>query len=177
MEFDPIRMLVGDFSWAFTLEIALRTVIMYIYTLAVVRVLGKRGMGHLSPFELVIIVALGSSVGDPMFYADVPLLHGILVITVVVALQRALEEFTERSPRFETLLESKAQLLVTDGIVDEDALDREELSETELFSALREREVEHLGQVRLAYLEPSGVITVFKVDTDRSARGRSVLPD
>lgn len=177
MEFDPIGMLVGDFSWAFTLEIVLRTVIMYTYTLAIVRVLGKRGLGHLSPFELVIIVALGSSVGDPMFYADVPLLHGIIVITVVVAMQRALQEATERSPRLAEFLESKARRLVTGGVVDEEALHREDLSQTELFSALREREVEHLGQVRLAYIEPSGVITVFKVDEDLAPEGRSVLPD
>ncbi len=177
MEFDPIRMLVGDFSWAFTLEIALRTIIMYGYTLAIMRVLGKRGLGHLSPFELLIIVALGSSVGDPMFYRDVPLLHGLIVITVVVALQRALQELTERSPRLEAFLESRARLLVTGGIVDEEALGREDLSETELFSALREREVEHMGQVRLAYLEPSGVITVFKVDEELGPKGRSVLPD
>lgn len=177
MEFDPIRMLVGDFSWAFTLEIVLRTAIMYLYTLAVVRAMGKRGLGHLSPFELVIIVALGSSVGDPMFYADVPLLHGIVVITVVVALQRVLQEVTERSPRIEALLESKARRLVTGGVIDEEALDREELTEKELFSALREREVENLGQVRLAYIEPSGVITVFKVDDGPSIGGRTILPD
>jgi uncharacterized membrane protein YcaP (DUF421 family) len=177
MEFDPIQMLVGDFSWSFTLEIVLRTIVMYSYTLAVVRVLGKRGLGHISPFELVIIVALGSAVGDPMFYADVPLLHGIIVITVVVALQRALEEITERSPRLEMVLESKARLMVDHGVIDEEALEREDFSETELFSALREREIEHLGQVRLAYLEPSGVITVFKVEGDHVPRGRSVLPD
>jgi uncharacterized membrane protein YcaP (DUF421 family) len=177
MEFDPIRMLVGDFSWGFTLEIVLRTVIMYAYTLAIVRVLGKRGLGHLSPFELVIIVALGSSVGDPMFYADVPLVHGFIVITVVVAMQRVLQEITERSPRWEQFLESRARQLVKGGIVDAEALDREGLSETELFSALREREVEHLGQVRLAYLEPSGVITVFKVNEEQVSPGRSVLPD
>jgi uncharacterized membrane protein YcaP (DUF421 family) len=177
MEFDPIRMLVGDFSWGFTLEIILRTVIMYAYTLAIVRVLGKRGLGHLSPFELVIIVALGSSVGDPMFYADVPLVHGFIVITVVVAMQRVLQEITERSPRWEQFLESRARQLVKGGIVDAEALDREGLSETELFSALREREVEHLGQVRLAYLEPSGVITVFKVNEEQVSPGRSVLPD
>ena len=177
MEFDPIGMLVGDFSWAFTLEIVLRTTIMYLYTLTVVRILGKRGLGHLSPFELVIIVALGSAVGDPMFYADVPLFHGIVVITVVVALQRLLQEVTERSPRVETLLESKARRLVTGGVLDEKALDREELTEKELFSALREREVENLGQVRLAYIEPSGVITVFKMEPDQSIQGRSVLPD
>ncbi len=177
MEFDPIRILVGDFAWEFTLEIVLRTVIMYSYTLAIVRVLGKRSLGHLSPFELVIIVALGSAVGDPMFYPDVPLLHGIIVITVVVGMQRLLEELTERSPRFETILESKAQRLVKDGVVDDQALEREDLSETELFSALREREVEHLGQVRLAYLEPSGEITVFKVHGEAAPNGRSVLPD
>jgi uncharacterized membrane protein YcaP (DUF421 family) len=177
VEFDPIRILVGDFSWEFTLEIVLRTVIMYAYTLAIVRVLGKRGLGHLSPFELVIIVALGSSVGDPMFYADVPLLHGIIVITVVVGLQRVLQEITERSPRLEEFLESKARRLVKGGVVDAHALEREDLSETELFSALREREVEHLGQVRLAYLEPSGVITVFKVDEEHVSPGRSVLPE
>lgn len=176
MEFDPVRMLVGDFSWEFTLEIVLRTVIMYVYTLAVVRFLGKRGLGHLSPFELVIIVALGSAVGDPMFYADVPLTHGIIVITVVVALQRALEKLTKRSPGVEAVLESRARRLVNAGVVDEEALDSEDLTETELFSALREREVEHLGQVRLAYLEPSGLITVFKVDNP-TAKGRSVLPD
>ncbi len=177
MEFDPVRMLVGDFSWEFTLEIVLRTVIMYVYTLGVVRILGKRGLGHLSPFELVIIVALGSAVGDPMFYADVPLVHGIIVITVVVALQRVLEELTGRSPRLESVLESRARRLIAAGVVDAEALDSEELTETELFSALREREVEHLGQVRLAYLEPSGVITVFKVDKGEAPQGRSVLPD
>lgn len=177
MEFDPIRMFVGDFSWGFTLEIVLRTVVMYVYTLAVVRALGKRGLGHVSPFELVIIVALGSAVGDPMFYADVPLLHGIIVITVVVALQRALEELTQRSPRVEEVLESQARRLVTAGVVDEEALNAEKLTEVELFAALREREVEHLGQVKLAYLEPSGVITVFKVEDGQPPTGRSVLPD
>jgi len=177
MEFDPIRILVGDFAWEFTLEIVLRTVIMYSYTLAIVRVLGKRGLGHLSPFELVIIVALGSAVGDPMFYPDIPVLHGMIVITVVVGMQRLLEELTERSPQLETILESRVRRLVKDGVVDGQALEREDLSETELFSALRERQVEHLGQVRLAYLEPSGMITVFKVHDEDAPKGRSVLPD
>lgn len=177
MEFDAVKMFIGDFSWAFTLEIVIRTMVMYLYTLGIVRILGKRGLGHLSPFELVIIVSLGSSVGDPMFYADVPLLHGIIVITVVVLLQRLLQEVTEKSPRLETLLESKARRMIADGVIDKDALEREDLSERELFSALREREIENLGQVRLAFLEPSGEITVFKADGKIAIRGRSVLPE
>ncbi|MGI8517163.1 MAG: DUF421 domain-containing protein [Acidimicrobiia bacterium] len=177
MEFDPVKMLVGDeFSWGFIFEIVVRTSIMYLYTLGIVRVIGKRGLGHLSPFELVIIVALGSSVGDPMFYEDIPVIHGITVITVVVMLQRVLQEITERSPKLEAIFESKARTMITDGVLDQHALEKENLSERELFSALRDREVEHLGQVRLAFLEPSGQITVFKVDKV-TAEGRSVLPD
>jgi uncharacterized membrane protein YcaP (DUF421 family) len=171
------RILFGDFSWSFTLEILVRTVVMYLYTLAIARVLGKRGLGHLSPFELVIIVALGSAVGDPMFYPDVPLLHGILVITVVVILQRVLEEFTERSRPLEILIESKPRRLVADGVVDAEALDKEELTQAELFTALRENGIENLGQVRLAYLEPSGSISVFKFEGDSARPGRSVLPE
>jgi uncharacterized membrane protein YcaP (DUF421 family) len=170
------RMLFGDFSWSFTLEIVVRTVAMYLYTLAVVRVIGKRGLGHLSPFELVIIVALGSAVGDPMFYADIPLLHGLIVITVVVALQRMLEELTERSRGLEVLLESKPRRLIAAGVVDSEALGKEDLSEAELFTALRENGVDNLGQVKLAYLEPSGSISVFKFEDDSARPGRSILP-
>lgn len=178
MEFDPVKMLVGDdFSWGFILAIVVRTAIMYLYTLGIVRVIGKRGLGHLSPFELVIIVALGSAVGDPMFYDDVPLTHGITVITVVVLLQRLLEEITEKSPKLEEVFESKPRRLITDGTLDDDALEKENLSERELFSALRDRGVENLGQVRLAFLEPSGEISVFKTEEKASKPGKSILPE
>lgn len=169
------RMLVGDFSWGFTLEIVLRTCAMYLYTLGVIRLLGKRGMGHLSPFESVIIVALGSAVGDPMFYADVPLLHGFVVITVIVSLQRLLELATQRSTETARLLEGTVRTLVVDGELVVAALEEERLTETELFSALREHEIEQLGEVRRAYLEPSGTVTVFRAD--EPTEGRSVLPD
>ena len=92
-------------------------------------------------------------------------------------MQRGLEEITERSPRLEVILESRVRRLVKGGVIDARALEQEDLSETELFSALREREVEHLGQVRLAYLEPSGVITVFKMEEELAQKGKSVLPD
>jgi uncharacterized membrane protein YcaP (DUF421 family) len=174
MEFDLERMMIGDFSWVVILEIVARTTIMYVYTLFVVRVLGKRSLGHLSPFELVIIVALGSAVGDPMIYPDVPILNGIVVITVVVGLQRLLEEVTEKRHGIEKLLEGTPRRLVVDGTVDQGALEAEQLSEAELFTGLREKGIEHLGQVRLAYLEPSGMISVFKTENARA--GRSVLP-
>ena len=158
----------------FALEIALRTTVMYLYTLALVRLLGKRGMAQLSPFEMVIIVALGSAVGDPMFYADVPLIHGMIVITVVVALERLIVRMTEHNQWLEQVVESKPILLVADGQVHYEALEAEDLSEAELFMALRQNGVEQLGEVRLAYLEPNGHVSVFK--TEQARTGKSVLP-
>lgn len=131
-------------------------------------------MGELSPFDLVIIVALGSAVGDPMFYADVPLVHGMIVIAVVVALQRFLVRLTQKNPTIERLVESAPVLLVADGEVMSAALDDEELSEAELFMYLRMAEIENLGQVRLAFIEQNGHVTVFR--TEDGDTGRSVLP-
>src|SRR5687768_8186714 len=88
--FDFQRIFLGDLPLEFALEVAFRTAFMFAFTVILVRLLGKRGMGQLSPFELVIIIALGSSVGDPMFYPDVPLFHAMVVVTVIVISQRAL---------------------------------------------------------------------------------------
>src|SRR5687768_2034691 len=104
MEFD--RIFFGDLSVELVLEILLRTTVMYLYTLTLVRVLGKRGLGQLSPFDLVIIVALGAAVGDPMFYRDVPLIHGLIVISVVVGLERILVKITEHNKEAQRVVES-----------------------------------------------------------------------
>ena len=153
---------------------AFRTLFLYVYTLGLVRVLGKRGMGELSPFDLVIIVGLGSAVGDPMFYADVPLMHGMIVIAVVVGLQRILVRLTQKNRTLERLVESAPVLLVADGEVKSAALKDEELSEAELFMYLRMAEIEHLGQVRMAFIEQNGHVSVFR--TEHGGTGKSVLP-
>ena len=171
---DLERIFMGDAPLTFALEIALRTTIMYLYTLALVRILGKRSMAQLSPFEIVIIVALGSAVGDPMFYADVPLIHGMIVVTVVVALERLIVRLTENDTRLERVVESSPVLLVSEGEIVHDALDQEDLSEAELFMALRQNGIEQLGEVRLAFLEPNGHVSVYR--TDGPPSGRSVLP-
>ena len=169
------QMFFGDTNPVFVLEIVIRTSFMYLYTLTLVRFLGKRGMGQLSPFEMVIIVALGSAVGDPMFTEELPLIDGVVVITVVVVLERLLVKLTEHNRRLERLIESTPVLLVRDGEIDSQSMDEEEISEAELFMALREAGIEHLGEIRFAFMEPNGRVSVFR--TDRAGvDGRSVLP-
>ncbi len=94
------RIFLGNESFLFFLEIIFRTTIMYVYMLCAIRYVGKRGMGQLSPFEFLIVILLGSAGGDSMFYPDVPLLHAILTITVVVLLQKLLNYIVNPKNRF-----------------------------------------------------------------------------
>lgn len=168
------RIFFGENSLWFLLEVVFRTTFIFSYTLLLLRWMGKRGLGQLSPFELAIIVALGSAVGDPMFYPDVPLTHAMIVIAVVITLQRFLGFVTLKHRAVEEFFESRSELLVHNGCVRLDQVRRERLSKNELFEMLRIEGISHLGQVRQAFLEPSGKLSVIRWEPARP--GLTVLP-
>ena len=175
--FDLQRILFGDLPLVFLLEIALRTTIMLCYTLLLIRILGKRGLSHLSLLEFVLIIALGSAVGDPMFYPDIPVLHGIVVITTVVAIQQLLVWVTNHNVKIENVLEGKPETLIIDGRFVLESLKTSSRSRNEIYMGLRLAKIEHLGEVRRSYLEINGEMSVFKFDDGDVRPGLSVLPD
>jgi uncharacterized membrane protein YcaP (DUF421 family) len=174
--FDLYRIFIGDQPMIFFLEILFRTGVMYLYVLLLLRLIGKRGMGQLSPFEFTIIIALGSAVGDPMFYPEVPLLHCLAVVTLVVAMTRFVTYLSNRSEVVEDFLEGQPCCIVSDGELDLKALDSERFSREELFMLLREKGVRQLGQVQRAYLEPSGGVSAFRTPDEKCKPGLPVLP-
>ena len=174
--FDLYRIFLGDQPPAFFLEIMFRTAVMYLYVLLLLRLLGKRGMGQLSPFEFTIIIALGSAVGDPMFYPEVPLLHCLAVVTLVVAMTRFVTYLSNRSENVEKFLEGQPCCIVEDGVLNLKSIDGERFSREELFMLLREKGVSQLGQVRRAYVEPSGGVSAFRWPDDRAKPGLPIIP-
>lgn len=177
--FDLQRIFFGTTPPLYLLEIVLRTGILFVYTLAILRLIGARAAGQLSLFELVIVVALGSAVGDPMFYADVPLIYGILVITLIVMFQRLVVAVTNRNQKLEQLVEGRVHRLVIDGQLDEHGLSSSTLSKQEVLMELRHEGVEFLEQVRRAYLEMDGHVSVFMSDDLHQLSGKrtSILPE
>lgn len=164
---EPMRLLWGDFSWTFGIEIIVRTSIMFIFLLFVMRISGKRALSQMSPFEFSLLIALGSAAGDPMFYEDVPLVHGLIVITVVICILKLLERVTQDSKKLEKVLEGKAICLIRDGIVNIDKIKEEEISSEELFMKLREKGIKNLGLVERVYLEVSGNVSVFCYEEEK----------
>ncbi len=171
------RIFFGNLPWLFLVEICVRTLIIYVYALCVVHVLGKRGMGQLAPFDFVIIIALGSAVGDPMFYPSVPLLHAMVAITGIVLLTRGLVHVTERHRRLKDFVSTTPTRLVVDGCLDLDGMHEERISRGELFQSLRSAGVRQLGEVERAYLEPSGGISTFLLPPPERKPGLPLLPE
>ena len=174
--FDFHRIFFGDAPLLFLLEIIFRTLVMYSYTVFLLRILGKRGMGQLSMLELAILISFGSAVGDPMVGAEMPILHGIVAITTVTIFQIALEKLINSRPLVESVMEGKPSAVVKDGIIDWQAMTKNNISQEDLFRALRQKDIEQLGEVKTALFETSGGVSVFRQSRANTWPGLSTLP-
>lgn len=165
--FDWQRMLLGDEPPLFLLEILLRTVIIYVYTLALLRWLGSRTIGQLSTVEFLLVIALGSAVGDAMFYPDVPLVHALAVVTLVVLANKGLDILIARFKTAERAIDGIPEEIIRDGVFCPDFFKSTSMGPSEVFQELRQRDIEHLGQVARAYIESDGGITAYLARQDR----------
>lgn len=169
------RMLIGGDSPIVFVEIVIRTLIIYGYTLALLRWLGGRAIGQLSTVEFLLVIALGSAVGDAMFYPEVPLLHAMAVVTLVVLANKGLDMAMARSRRFERAIDGAPKEAIRQGVIPASFLRDKALTTNELAQQLRQKGIEHLGQVEHAYVETDGVLTVFK-SAPHSRPGLPIVP-
>ena len=174
--FEWPRVLMNELPFSFLLEVIFRVAVMFLLLLILLRLAGKRGVKQLSVFEMVIIIALGSAVGDPMLYEDVGLLPGIIVIIMVIILYRIITVLAAKFKPLERLIEGQPKLIVQDGQFVLDSLNKEHLAQDEFYSQLRLKSVEHLGQLKYAYLETSGDISTFFREDALVTYGLPILP-
>ncbi len=176
--FDWQRLLwTADAPPTFLFEVAFRCVATYLLLLATLRITGRRGVRQLSIFELSIILALGSAAGDTMFYHDTPLLPVVLVFGLVGGMYWLFNRLTEWFPRFSDWLEGTPVLLIEEGRINMKNLDSLNLTQKELFGELRQQQVEHLGQVRRAYMEATGNLSAYFYAPEAAAPGLPIWPE
>ncbi len=176
MNFDWQTVFLHDLDLSYAVEVLARTAIMFIIVLAVIRLSGKRGVRQLSIFEVAIIVSLGSAAGDPMFYKDVAIVPAIFVCLTIIVLYRLITYLTAKNERIEKWVEGKPVYIVEDGVFCIDNISRDTLAKDEFFSELRQSNVEHLGQVRVAILETNGSISLLFYEAGKQKPGLPVTP-
>ncbi len=172
--FDLKRMFFGDAPPMFLLEIIFRTCVVYAYSLVIIRWIGGRGVSQMSVVEFLLVVALGSAVGDAMFYPEVPLVHALLVITAVGVINKAIDIGMAQSPLVRRLFSGSSLQILKDGVLDASAMQKARLNNDEVFERLREQGFSNLGQVEQGFLETSGKFSFFENSPERS--GLQIVP-
>lgn len=143
------------------LRLAGQTVVLYITVLVIVRLMGKRSVGHLAPFDIAVIIMIGEMVAIPVT-EERALYHGLIPVVMLGLMQLLLTWANTKSHRLEMITQGTSALLVKDGKPQMQNLRRERVTLEDLSIGLREKEVENLADVKEAYLEPTGQISVIK---------------
>ena len=141
-------------------ELIVRAVVVYGFLLVLLRLTGKRQVGQLAPFDLVLLLVLSNAVQNSMNGGDNSLSGGLLIAVTLVALNYGLGQLTFRSKRLEALVEGHPQVLIHDGKLFEHVMARAQLTHHELLAALRQGGCTSIEEVRSAILENNGSISV-----------------
>jgi len=137
-------------------EIILRVVIIYVFLLVILRLSGKRQVGQLAPFDLVLLLVLSNSVQNAMNGGDNSVLAGLISAAALVLMNYVVGLATYKSKR----IEGRPEVLIHNGRLFADVMEREKLTHHELNAALRAAGCACVEEVHFAILENNGVISV-----------------
>jgi uncharacterized membrane protein YcaP (DUF421 family) len=141
-------------------EFGIHAVVVYFFVLAVLRFTGKRQIGQLAPFDLVLLLILANTVQNSMNAGDNSLVGGLISAASIVSLNYFVGFIAFKYKTVETIIEGRPQILIHNGELFDDVLKREKLSRHELMAALRGAGCDNIENVHVAVLENNGRINV-----------------
>lgn len=159
------RILFGQAPPIFLLEVLVRSIIVYVFLLFVLRWLGKRMSGQLTILEMAVMLTLGAIVSVGMQTPDRGITLTMFVLFCTLAFQRGLSWLGIKSAPIEELSQGKISTLVKDGVLDLDEMRRCRISHQQLFGELSSSGIYNLSQVRRVYLEACGLFSTVKMHT------------
>lgn len=157
----------------------IRSVILYIVILIVMRLMGKREIGQLQPFELVIAIMIADLASIPMTESGIPIWSGIIPILSLLIMHLIISIINMKSIRMREIVCGKPSILIYRGKIDERMLIKERFTINELEERLRGNNVSNIGDVEYAILETSGQLTVIQKPNKRNAipEDFNIMPD
>ena len=144
------------------MDIVLRTFAVFAFLLVLTRVIGRRELGSLEPFDLILLIVLGDSVQQGVTQDDYSLTGAFLVVGTFAILQVFVSWVSYRFPRTRSVLEGEPIIIIDDGQLIERNLKRERLSRDEIAEEARNQQIAHISEVRWGVLETTGTISFIK---------------
>ena len=150
----------------------IRTIILYLVLIAVIRLMGKRQIGQMEPSEFVVTMLVANLAAIPMQDGSVPLYTGIIPLVTVLGVELVLSALSLRSIRIRKILCGKPVILIENGKIIQENLRKTRVTLDELTGHLREKDVLDLNAVQFAILETNGNLSVFPYPKERPASAK-----
>ena len=147
----------------------IRAIILYIIVLIVMRLMGKREIGQLQPFELAISIMIADLASIPMTETGIPITYGIIPILGLLVMHLLISALNMKSMKAREIICGKPSLLIYRGKIDEKVLRKEKFTINELQERLRGSDVIDIADVEYAILETNGEVTVIQKPNKRVA--------
>lgn len=146
-----------------------RAIVLYILVLVVMRLMGKREIGQMQPFELAISIMIADLAATPMTETGVPITNGIMPILGLLVMHLIISMINIKSTKAREIVCGKPTILIYRGRIDQKALKKERFTINELEERLRDNSIFNIGDVEYAILETSGQVTVIPKPNKRAA--------
>ncbi|MEA2182081.1 MAG: hypothetical protein QOK16_2500 [Solirubrobacteraceae bacterium] len=146
------------------MDLVARAVIVFFAVFFITRVVGRRELSTMEPFDLILLIVTGDLVQQGVTQSDYSLTGALTVIATIALLTVALSYVNFKVPRLRPVLEGEPLVLVQDGEIIERNLRRERITVEELLAGARQQQIASLAQVRFAVLETNGAISFIPSD-------------
>jgi uncharacterized membrane protein YcaP (DUF421 family) len=143
------------------LEKIVRPLIVYAALLVLIRLFGKRELAQLNPYDLVVLLTISNTVQNAIIGNDNSITGGLIGAVVLMAFNFLVVRFLYHHEKIDRIIEGDAIVLVENGRVLKDALDRELITVPELESVAHRQGFESLTEVQRCILEPGGTLAMF----------------
>lgn len=142
------------------LGICAKSAVIYLFLVIGLRLLGKRELGQMNIYDLVLVIVLANAVQNAMVGDDNTVLGGMTAATTLLILNRIFTAFMVRSKKLEHLMVGEPVVILNDGNMLVDRMHKEGVTEEQVMAALREHGLDHLQQAHMCILEVDGTISV-----------------
>ena len=157
----------------------IRSIILYILVLVVMRLMGKREIGQLQPFELAIAIMIADLATIPMSEIGIPIINGIIPILGLLVMHLTISYINLKSVKLRGLICGKPSILIYRGKINEDIMIKERFTVNELQERLRTNNISSISDVEYAILETSGQISVIEKPNKRNTKPEdfNIMPE
>jgi uncharacterized membrane protein YcaP (DUF421 family) len=144
------------------MDLVVRAAAIFVFLFVLTRVIGKRELSSLQPFDLILLIILGDALQQGLTQDDYSVTGAVLVVGTIAILQVFVSWLSYRFPRARPVIDGEPIIILQDGEVIAANLKRERLTVEEIAEEARKNQIAHLSNVRFAILETNGSISFIE---------------